>query len=477
MPTPSPNGSGSVGGGRPRSSARAPLCSLSVHTCSAAQRDQGRLRREERRPPVGTARSKRPRSHGLRDACLRWLQRHARARCLRLAAGGGCCCEEAGWPSSRGRNRRRRRRGGTRQGGPTFVLLLRPGGSLRPAAARRLQAGKGPAAGSWWLVLIRETPGPEGSWKMATPGYPHPQPGFPAGSPPYPVPAPHPVPSAPGFNVYPPTSPGAGHVIPPQPPPRAYWDHATAPHHAQQAVDPHAAITPYMPVATNIPPGLEYLAQVDQVLIHQKVELVEAFIAFETNNKYEVRNSMGQPIFHALEQNDCCTRNCCGSLRRFSMRLEDPTGREVLRMVRPLKCVSCWFPCCLQELEVQSPPGTTIGYVVQTWHPFTPKFSIQNVEKETVLRVLGPCFACSCGGDVNFEVKTRDESRGVGRISKQWSGLLKEVFTDTDNFGIQFPMDLDVKIKAVLLGACFLIDFMFFEKTGDVGQRSSVITS
>ncbi|XP_053118870.1 phospholipid scramblase 3 isoform X3 [Hemicordylus capensis] len=217
--------------------------------------------------------------------------------------------------------------------------------------------------------------------------------------------------------------------------------------------------------------------QIDQILIHQKVELVEAFIGFEGNNKYEVRNSLGQHIFHAEEQNDCCTRNCCGSLRRFSMRLDDPSGREVLRMVRPLKCVSCWFPCCLQELEVQCPPGTTIGYVVQTWHPFTPKFSIQNVEKETVLRILGPCFACSCGGDVNFEVKTRDESRGVGRISKQWSGLLKEVFTDTDNFGIQFPMDLDVKIKAVLLGACFLIDFMFFEKTGEVGQRSSVITS
>ncbi|XP_020655458.3 phospholipid scramblase 2 [Pogona vitticeps] len=311
---------------------------------------------------------------------------------------------------------------------------------------------------------------------MATPGYPVAQPVYPMASPPYPVPPPQSVPSAPspGFNVYP--SPAPGHVVPPQPPPRGIREHGAIPPH-QQATDPHAAITPYIPVATNIPPGLEYLAQVDQVLIHQKVELVEAYIGFEGNNKYEVRNSLGQPVFHAEERNDCCTRNCCGSLRRFSMRLDDPAGREVLRMVRPLKCVSCWFPCCLQELEVQCPPGTTIGYVVQTWHPFTPKFSIQNVEKETMLRVLGPCFAFSCGGDVNFEVKTRDESRGVGRISKQWGGLLKEVFTDTDNFGINFPMDLDVKMKAVLLGACFLIDFMFFEKTGEVGQRSSVMTS
>ena len=34
------------------------------------------------------------------------------------------------------------------------------------------------------------------------------------------------------------------------------------------------------------------------------------------------------------------------------------------------------------------------------------------------------------------QVMTPDESVEVGRISKQWGGLLKEAFTDTDNFGI-----------------------------------------
>ena len=38
------------------------------------------------------------------------------------------------------------------------------------------------------------------------------------------------------------------------------------------------------------------------------------------------------------------------------------------------------------------------------------------------------------------------------------------MFTDSDNFGISFPMDLDVRMKATLLGALFLIDIMFFEK-------------
>lgn len=50
-----------------------------------------------------------------------------------------------------------------------------------------------------------------------------------------------------------------------------------------------------------------------------------------------------------------------------------------------------------------------------------------------------------------------DGSAKVGRISKQWSGLLREAFTDADHFEISFPVDLDVKIKAALFGACFLI--------------------
>uniref|UniRef100_A0A3Q0SCZ2 Phospholipid scramblase n=1 Tax=Amphilophus citrinellus TaxID=61819 RepID=A0A3Q0SCZ2_AMPCI len=220
-----------------------------------------------------------------------------------------------------------------------------------------------------------------------------------------------------------------------------------------------------------VPPGLEYLTQIDQILIHQKVELLE-IIGFETNNEYEIKNSMGQKIFKAKEKNDCCTRNCCGSLRSFDMKIKDNTDREVIRLIRPFRCVSCWCPCCLQELEVQAPPGTTIGYVKQDWHPFLPKFSIQGANKETLMRLEGPCFACNCCGDVNFE----DNDRSIGRISKQWSGLLKEVFTDTDNFGIQFPLDLDVKMKAVLMGACFLIDFMFFEKVGEANQRSTVFS-
>ncbi|NWH47872.1 PLS1 scramblase, partial [Fregata magnificens] len=231
---------------------------------------------------------------------------------------------------------------------------------------------------------------------------------------------------------------------------------------------------PVPPPLPNCPPGLEYLTQIDQILIHQQIELLEILTGFETNNKYEIKNTLGQRVYFAAEDTDCCTRNCCGPSRPFTIRIIDNLGHEVITLQRPLRCSSCCFPCCLQELEVQAPPGTPVGYVVQNWHACLPKFTIQDEKRMDILKITGPCVVCSCCEDIHFEVKSVDETATVGRISKQWTGLLKEAFTDADNFGITFPMDLDVKMKAVMIGACFLIDFMFFEHAGDNQQRTGV---
>ncbi|XP_036410767.1 phospholipid scramblase 1-like [Megalops cyprinoides] len=233
---------------------------------------------------------------------------------------------------------------------------------------------------------------------------------------------------------------------------------------------PPGYVPPQVPVMMPVPqrppgcpPGLEYLTQIDQLVVNQKVELAEVMLGWETSNQYVIKNSVGQQVFYAAEENDFCNQQCCGPLRSFVLRVQDNFGQEVITVTRPLKCGSCCCPCCLQELEVQSPPGNPVGYVVQDWHPYLPKFTIQNERKEPVLKIVGPFCDCKCFSDVNFEVKSLDETVMVGRITKQWTGFLQETFTDADNFGIQFPMDLDVRIKAVMLGACFLIDFMFFE--------------
>ncbi|XP_072427818.1 phospholipid scramblase 1-like [Chiloscyllium punctatum] len=217
--------------------------------------------------------------------------------------------------------------------------------------------------------------------------------------------------------------------------------------------------------STQCPPGLEYLLEVDRLLIHQQLEIVEAVIGYETNNKYEVKNIIGQQIYFVTEKSNFCCKMCCGSKRAFKIQLVDNMGTEVIRMKRTLRCQSCWCPCCLQKLEVQAPPGEPISYVIQKWHPCLPKFVIQDKNTVPVLKILGPCCLSSCGHPIKFKIKDFQASTKVGSITKNWSGFLTEALTDKDNFEINFPTVLDVRIKAALIGLCFLIDYMYFEIT------------
>ena len=80
----------------------------------------------------------------------------------------------------------------------------------------------------------------------------------------------------------------------------------------------------------------------------------------------------------------------------------------------------------------------------------TPQFSIRDANGEVALRIEGPVCTYSICGDVEFQVLSPDGSTEVGKISKQWSGLLREAFTDADNFGISFPMDLVMNLALPL---------------------------
>ena len=226
----------------------------------------------------------------------------------------------------------------------------------------------------------------------------------------------------------------------------------------------------WMPAPTqalaNCPPGLEYLTQVDQILVHQQVELWEVTTGYQTANRYIVKNTLGQQIYFAAEESNLCCRQYCGIHRPFTLSILDNSQNEVIHMVREFSC-STHFYCfwARQRMEVQSPPGEVVGYVRQDCSFWNPRFTLMNTEEQPVLTISGRMVDLCCRGitpNITFDVATLDGT-SVGNVTKQWSGLAKEYFTSADNFGISFPMDLDVRMKAVVMGACFLIDFIFFE--------------
>uniref|UniRef100_G3TC86 Phospholipid scramblase n=1 Tax=Loxodonta africana TaxID=9785 RepID=G3TC86_LOXAF len=225
----------------------------------------------------------------------------------------------------------------------------------------------------------------------------------------------------------------------------------------------------WMPVPTpmpNCPPGLECLAQLDNIHVLQHFEPLEMVTDFETNNRYDVKNNSDQMVYIVSEDTDDFARNAYRTLRPFVLRVTDCMGREIMTMQRPYRCTCCCFCCpsARQELEVQCPPGVSIGYVAEHWNLCRAVYSIQNEKKENVMGVLGPCATYGCGSDSVFEITSLDGMFTLGDITRKWNGLLSAM-ADADHFDIHFPLDLDVKMKAMIFGACFLIDFMYFERS------------
>ncbi|XP_064468855.1 phospholipid scramblase 1-like [Ornithodoros turicata] len=215
------------------------------------------------------------------------------------------------------------------------------------------------------------------------------------------------------------------------------------------------------------PPGLEYLSVLNQLIIKQQIELLEVLAGIETANKYIACNNQGQSVYFLAEVSGFCTRCCCDANRCFDMHVYDTQNRVVMKFQRPLRCQSNYRGgcCCfLQEVEVQAPPDHTIGFVNEECSFCRPSFTINDRSGKPVIRVQGPCITQSipCACDVIFSVLTLSGNQ-IGMITKQFSGALRELFTDADFFCVTFPMDLDVHAKACLVACAILIDFMFFE--------------
>lgn len=189
-----------------------------------------------------------------------------------------------------------------------------------------------------------------------------------------------------------------------------------------------------------------------EVRIVQRRELGEVLTGVETRNKYELRDESGTPIGFAAEQGkgflEFLARMFMGHWRTFDILFFDPNRQQVLRAHHP-------FRFFMQRLEVFDATGRFLGALQQRFSLFR-RFDVENESGQVVLEMKAPLL----------KVWTFPFFRGeaeVGRIEKKWSGLLKEAFTDADNFKVTFGT-LTGTERWLLLAAALFVDLQYFEK-------------
>lgn len=200
---------------------------------------------------------------------------------------------------------------------------------------------------------------------------------------------------------------------------------------------------------TNLP----VLAHAPSLVVSQKKEMLEVFTDLETKNRYSISQPDGQLALVAAELGGgamaLISRSFFKAKRPFTMRITDPQGQVQLTLRRPWN----WF---FSELHVTDATGARVGMIDQKFALFSRRFVITDAAGTELGQLHGPFFR-----PWTFRVMAGGQQ--VGKISKQWSGLLKEAFTDADNFGVEFGPSMSPALRTLVLAATFLIDFLYFE--------------
>lgn len=195
------------------------------------------------------------------------------------------------------------------------------------------------------------------------------------------------------------------------------------------------------------------LKSLNRLVISQKKEWGEILTGFETRNKYIISDEAGNTIYYAAEKGgSLLLRWFLKALRPFTMVVLTVSNQVVLRVERP-------FRFYFHQADVVDAQGKSLGVLKKRFSILRRKYSVLDSSGDEIFQLFGPILK-----PWTFMIKKNEVE--YGKITKKWSGLLKEGFTDADNFGVVFPREWDVGLKAFFLGAVFLIDFVHFENKG-----------
>lgn len=99
-------------------------------------------------------------------------------------------------------------------------------------------------------------------------------------------------------------------------------------------------------------------------------------------------------------------------------------------------------------MEIMTAAGELIGYIQKQFSVLKRVYSVFDSNHQEIYTISRPIWR-----PWTFEIYQGNVEAGV--ISKKWSGLLKETFTNSDNFGIQFPNQATIEQKKYFLVVCF----------------------
>jgi uncharacterized protein YxjI len=191
------------------------------------------------------------------------------------------------------------------------------------------------------------------------------------------------------------------------------------------------------------------------VQIKQVVEEIEVVTGFETGNKYFILDPQGNKLMKGSEKSSTFSRLALGAVRDMDIIISDPSGATIMNINRPFKLVH-------KNVTVTDSSGKLIATIFKKFSLGKTIFNVMNGQDQQLFTVRGGAFI-NIGKSRKFTIYN-SQGTEVGFIQKEWSGLVKETFTDADLFTLHFPIDANAETRALLVATTVFVDLSHFEK-------------
>lgn len=195
------------------------------------------------------------------------------------------------------------------------------------------------------------------------------------------------------------------------------------------------------------------LMTLNKVWIKQVHELGELF-GFETRNKYQIMDDSKRPLAYAAEQQKgifgFILRQYLGHWRKFDVHFF--TLERELFMIghHPFR----WF---FQRIELRDNQGLLLGAIQKRFSIFSKRFDVENAQGMTIMEVASPIWRI-------WTFTFMAQGRRLAEVKKKWAGSLSEIFTDKDNFLLEYhDPSLNESYRRILMAAAVFIDLLYFE--------------
>ena len=192
------------------------------------------------------------------------------------------------------------------------------------------------------------------------------------------------------------------------------------------------------------------LAEDGRFIVKQRVEMFEALTGIETRNRYDVLTPDGGAVMLAYEESGALSRLFLKRHRPLTLHIADLDGRDILVASRGF----FWY---FAHLMVRDGEGRPVGAIRRKFGLLRRKMVIEDARGAVVAELSGSVFRT-----YTFTIKRQEQE--IGKVTKQWGGLGRELFTDADTFLVELPIEYGDELQSLVLATAFAVDLDFFEQ-------------